>query len=72
VGDVLSIGWPMVCWWPQDNLHISTGSNLQTLLFIEYGFHFTLMIATLALAYCSLSLIRQRSEVMAPPTARVR
>ena len=69
----LSIGWLMVSWWPHDNLHIHNGDNLQKLLFIEYGFHFTLMIAALVLAYCFLSLIRQRSDVMAaPPTACAR
>jgi hypothetical protein len=64
VGLYLGIGWLMVSWWPHD--------NLQGLLFIEYGFHFTLMIAALVLAYCFLSLIRQRSDVMEPPAARVR
>jgi hypothetical protein len=69
----LSIGWLMISWWPHDNLHISNGNDLQGLLYIEYGFHFTLMIAALVLAYCFLSLIRQRSEEVAPPpTARVR
>ena len=68
----LSIGWLMVSWWPHDNLHISNGNNLQRLLFIEYGFHFTLMIAGLVLASCFLSLIRQRSEVAPPPAARAR
>jgi hypothetical protein len=68
----LSIGWLMVSWWPHGNPHISNGNNLQGLVFIEYGFHFTLMIADLVLAYCFLSLIRQRSDVMEPPVARVR
>jgi hypothetical protein len=69
----LSIGWLMISWQPHDNLHISNGNNLQgRLLFIEYGFHFTLMIAALILAYCFLSLIRQRSYVMEAPAARVR
>jgi hypothetical protein len=68
----LSIGWLMVSWWPHDNLHMSNGNDLQGLLYIEYGFHFTLMIAALVLAYCFLSLIRQRSEVAPPPAARVR
>jgi hypothetical protein len=68
----LSIGWLMVSWWPHDNLHISNSNNLQGLLFIEYGFHFTLMIAALVLAYGLLSLIRQRSYVTEPPAARVR
>jgi hypothetical protein len=69
----LSIGWLMVSWWPHDNLHIHNGMDMQGLLYIEYGFHFTLMIAALVLAYCFLSLIRQRSEVATPPaTARVK
>jgi hypothetical protein len=65
----LSIGWLMVSWWPHDNLHISNGNNLRGLLFIEYGFHFTLMIAALVLAYCFLSLIRQWGVGLAPPEA---
>jgi hypothetical protein len=55
------------------NTALSNGNDLQGLLYIEYGFHFTLMIAALVLAYCFLPLIRQRSEEVAPPpTARVR
>ena len=65
----LSIGWLMVSWWPHDNLHISNGNNLQGLLFIEYGFHFTLMIAALVLAYCFLSLIRQRGDALTASAA---
>jgi hypothetical protein len=65
----LCIGWLMVSWWPHDNLHIHNGNNMQGLLFIEYGFHFTLMITAIVLAYCFLSLIRQRSDAMAPPSA---
>ena len=57
----LTIAWLMVSWWPHDNLHIHNGDNMQGLLFIEYGFHFTLMISAIILAYCFLSLIRQKS-----------
>ena len=53
----LSIGWLMVSWWPHDNLHIHNGMNMQGLLYIEYGFHGTLMIAAVILAYCFLSLL---------------
>jgi hypothetical protein len=53
----LSIGWLLVSWWPHDNLHIHTGS-LQGLLYIEYGFHMTLMLSGLVLAHSFLSLIR--------------
>jgi hypothetical protein len=65
----LSIGWLMVSWWPHDNLHINNGDNLQGLLYIEYGFHFTLMIAALVLAYCFLSLIRQRGDALTASAA---
>jgi hypothetical protein len=43
----------MVSWWPHDNLHISNGNDLRGLLFIEYGFHFTLMIAAYSLPTAS-------------------
>ena len=41
----LSIVWVMVNWWAHDSLHIHNGMSLNGLLGIEYGFHFTLMIA---------------------------
>ena len=68
----LSIGWLLVSWWPHSHLHQVVGENLQGLLYIEYGFHVTSIAAAIVLAYCFLSLIRQRSDVMAPPTARVK
>ena len=58
----LSIGWLMVSWWPHNNLHMATGMDLQGLLYIEYGFHLTLMIAGIALGYGFLSLISERDE----------
>ncbi len=77
----LSIGWLMVSWWPHDNLHIHIGENMQGLLYLLYGFHFTLIIAALALAYCFVSLLRQwggaarvagRASGEAPLAGRVR
>ena len=53
----LSIGWLLVSWWPHDNLHIHT-EDLQGLLYIEYGFHMTLILSGLVLAYSFLSLLR--------------
>jgi hypothetical protein len=57
----LSIGWLLVSWWPQDNLHFHTGMDLQGLLYIEYGFHMTLILSGLVLAYSFLSLVRGES-----------
>jgi hypothetical protein len=38
-------------------MHIHNGSDLQGLLYIEYGFHVTLMAAGLVLAYTLLTLL---------------
>lgn len=56
----LSIGWLLVSWWPHGSLHASIGDNIQQLLYIEYGFHVTSYLAGLVLAYCFLSVIRER------------
>ena len=52
----LSVGWFLVSWWPHDNLH--NGLDLQHLLYIEYGFHVTLIIAAVVLAYSLLTMLR--------------
>lgn len=46
-----SLAWLLVSWWPHDNLHIHNAMNMQGLLYIDYGFHFTLIIASSILAY---------------------
>lgn len=53
----IAIAWMLVSWWPHDTLHMATGLNLQSLLYIEYGFHFTLMVAGLIVAYHFWKLI---------------
>lgn len=56
----LSIAWILVNWWPHDSLHQHVGFELNGLLAIEYGFHMTLMLAGLIVAYFFLTLLRQR------------
>ncbi len=51
----------MVSWWPHDNMHIHNDENMQGLLYIEYGFHATLMLTGIILAYCFLSILRESS-----------
>ena len=50
----LSIGWLLISWWPHDNVYSHNGEDMQGLLYIEYGFHVTLMAAGLILAYSFL------------------
>lgn len=64
----LSIGWLLVSWWPHDNMHIHNGDDLQGLLYIEYGFHVTLMAAGAVIAYSFLTMLRAG----ATPQPRVR
>ena len=47
----LAIVWLLISWWPHDNLHrVIDESNYVHLLFIEYGFHLTLIIAGFVVA----------------------
>ena len=67
------IAWFLLSWWPHDNLHLHNGLNLQGLLFIEYGFHVTLMLAGAVLAFCFVRLLcRSRpSRALASPSSQV-
>lgn len=61
----LSIAWFLVNWWPHDNLHLINGfNNIWGLLAIEFGFHITLMLAAVVLAFFFYRVIRQRPEVL--------
>jgi hypothetical protein len=57
----LSVGWLLVSWWPHDNLHMHVGEDPQGLLYLTYGFHMTLLLGGLVLAFSFLSTIRQQS-----------
>ncbi len=57
----LGIAWLMVSWWPHDGLHRSMPEgNFTSLLFIEYGFHLTLMATGLLLAYNFVRVLQAR------------
>lgn len=43
--------WLFGNWWAHDSLHIHIGMNLQNLLYLEYGFHVTLMASALYLLW---------------------
>ena len=59
----ISIAWLLLNWWPHDSLHIHNGMNLNGLIAIEYGFHFSLMVAGAILAYFFYTVLRGRTEV---------
>lgn len=61
LGAHVSIAWLLLNWWPHDSLHVANGMNLNGLLAIEYGFHITLIIAGVILAYFFLALARQHT-----------
>jgi len=69
----VSIAWFLLSWWPHDNLHLHNGLNLQGLLFIEYGFHVTLMLAGAVLAFCFVRLLRRSrpSRALLEPSSQV-
>lgn len=60
----LSIGWLLVSWWPHDNLHMHVGEDPQSLLFLTYGFHLTLLLGGFVLALSFLSTIRQQNVAL--------
>lgn len=60
----ISTAWMLLSWWPHDNFHRSISeSDLQKLLYIEYGFHFTLIVAGLAIAYTFFQIFKYIEEV---------
>ncbi len=52
----IALIWLLGNWWAHDSLHIHIGMNLQSLLYLEYGFHVTLMIAAAYLLWIAKKL----------------
>jgi hypothetical protein len=64
----LSIGYLMVSWWPHINMHAHNApDDLQGLLYIRHLFHVPLIISGAVLAYCFISLVRQRARMPIAP-----
>jgi hypothetical protein len=53
----VTLCWFMGNWWMHDSLHMHNGMNMHHLLFIEVGFHITMLICavTLALSFVCLA-----------------
>jgi ABC-type branched-subunit amino acid transport system permease subunit len=59
----LAIGWLLVSWWPHNHLHQTISpADLNALLGIEYGFHVSLYVVGLVLAWFFLGVLRQASN----------
>jgi len=57
----LALSWTLINWWPHDSLHMYIGTNVKGLLALELGFHVTLMISGLILAYMFVQMFRRRT-----------
>lgn len=55
----IAISWSLGSWWIHDRLHASIGEDLTKLLFIEYGFHVTLIIGAMIVAYSFIKLLQK-------------
>ncbi len=50
-----SVSWLLVCWWPYDIIvRRYAGEDVQSLVYVEYGFHATLIVCGIVLAYALL------------------
>ena len=58
----VTLCWFMGNWWMHDSLHMHNGMNMHGMLFIELGFHVTMLICGVALA-ASFVRLAQRSGV---------
>lgn len=56
----LAIAWSLLSWWPHSNLHQTHNpDNISGLLAIEYGFHVTLILGAVVIAYFILVKSKQ-------------
>ena len=53
-----SVVWLFISWWPHIGFHRSMGEDLWSLIFIDYVFHFTIIIASLILMRAFLAWSR--------------
>lgn len=59
----LGTSWLLLNWWAHDSLHLHVGmGSVSALLGIEYGFHFTIIIAGLILVSFLLVVWRNRKR----------
>ncbi len=57
-----SLIWLLVSWWPHDNLHRHIGEDIQKLLYIEIGFHVTVLAASWVVASYFWRALKKESQ----------
>jgi hypothetical protein len=55
----VTLTWFLGNWWVHDNLHMHIGLDMHRLVYLEYGFHVTMMACALIVV---LSLVRLASR----------
>ncbi len=58
----ISLSWLLLSWWPHDNMHIHNALDIKGLIVIDYVFHFTVILATLVVAYAFFALFRPEAR----------
>lgn len=58
----LAFAWLLLNWWAHDSLHLHNGMDVNGLLAIEFGFHFTIIVAGLVLISFLLILWRNNAR----------
>lgn len=57
----VSLLWLLLSWWPHGNMHLANGLDINGVLIIDYTFHFTIIIATVILAWYFWGLQERKS-----------
>ena len=63
----LATAWSLLNWLPHDDLHIHNGLNVQGVLYIDYGFHLTIIGAAALVAYFVYWTLRAAAGGTAAP-----
>lgn len=59
---LFSFAWILGQWWAHGNMHRWNGYDLQGLLYIDYGFHVTVIIASVILLYSFVKQVFLRRQ----------
>lgn len=60
----VTLCWFMGNWWMHDSLHMHNGMNMHHLLFIEVGFHITMLICGVTMAVSFVRLASRSGSKM--------